>query len=545
MGKRFLGLLAAIVVALVLAVGIAALLYESRTRDQIYPGVSVCYGAGRGLEQSDGLVQSTCIDLGKMTVDEAAATLALALPAPESQGVELHAGERFWDLTWAEVGQRYDYEGMAEAAYAAGRDAKGLAQLLDSLRLRSEGYAVSVQIIPADPDKVSQALARLAGALYIPPAEAKLQLGAGNVSATPGEAGQHLNIEASTARVLQALAEGQPTVALVLDPIDPTRADAEPAYSHAQALLAQPFTLIADDPLTGDYYAEFAAPPEQVATWLYPQPEAERIELAVYVESVRAWLEGTAPHLDEARILDVAATLTRTLDALNAGEHQAQAQIRHPSSTYIVQPGDNFFDIAYSYGFTQWNLEQANPDVDPGVLYIGQPLTIPSIDILFPHPLVPGKRIEIDLPGQQLRAYEANSSSPTDTLTFDFIISSGMSKTPTIAGQFQVLFKEPDAFARRWNLDMPYFMGIYEEGEGFHNGIHELPITAWDRRLSAGVLGWPASYGCIILDVGDAEALYNWAPVGTLVRIEGVAPGTPTWQETLEDIAPPVDPPEE
>jgi len=130
-------------------------------------------------------------------------------------------------------------------------------------------------------------------------------------------------------------------------------------------------------------------------------------------------------------------------------------------------------------------------------------------------------------------------------LTFDFIISSGMSKTPTIAGQFQVLFKEPDAFARRWNLDMPYFMGIYEEGEGFHNGIHELPITAWDRRLSAGVLGWPASYGCIILDVGDAEALYNWAPVGTLVRIEGVAPGTPTWQETLEDIAPPVDPPEE
>ncbi len=94
------------------------------------------------------------------------------------------------------------------------------------------------------------------------------------------------------------------------------------------------------------------------------------------------------------------------------------------------------------------------------------------------------------------------------------------------------------AFAQRWHLDMPYFMGFYAEGEDFYNGIHELPITSYGTRLSPYVLGWPASYGCIILNVGDAEALYNWADLGTLVRVNGVAPGTPFGQQTLEDIAP-------
>ena len=85
---------------------------------------------------------------------------------------------------------------------------------------------------------------------------------------------------------------------------------------------------------------------------------------------------------------------------------------------------------------------------------------------------------------------------------------------------------------------MPYFMGIYEEDDGFFNGIHELPITSYGVRLSPRVLGGPASFGCLILDEGDAETLFNWADLGTLVRITGFAPDTPTWAETLADLAP-------
>ncbi|NLF00607.1 MAG: L,D-transpeptidase family protein, partial [Anaerolineales bacterium] len=190
-------------------------------------------------------------------------------------------------------------------------------------------------------------------------------------------------------------------------------------------------------------------------------------------------------------------------------------------------PGDNLFDIAYSYGFPRWQLEVANPDVEPSALEIGMELVIPSIDVLLPEPIAPGKLIEVNLPEQRLRAYEEGQ------LRYEFTCSSGMSSTPTIAGQFQVLIKEDVAYAPRWDLDMPYFLGIYLEGPDFYNGIHELPIAGDGRRLWAGVLGWPASYGCIILDIGDAATLYDWAPIGTLVRIKGVAPGTPVYREEV------------
>ena len=72
---------------------------------------------------------------------------------------------------------------------------------------------------------------------------------------------------------------------------------------------------------------------------------------------------------------------------------------------------------------------------------------------------------------------------------------------------------------------------------GLQGVPEELKEASW---IDGGVLGWPASYGCIILDVGDAEALYTWADVGTLIRVKGVAPWTPFGQQTLSDIAPPV-----
>jgi LysM repeat protein len=364
-----------------------------------------------------------------------------------------------------------------------------------------------------------------------------LQLVGGSAVAAPGASGRRLNVEAGAAPVLQALADGAQSVALTPESVPPMRAEPEPAYRKAQALLAQQFTLVAADPLTGEppagYHAEFTAPPDRIAAWLEPRPEQADIKLYINTAAVRAWLQEIAPQVGDSRTLSVDETLRPVVAALYAGEHRAEARIRHPEGVYVVQPGDNFYDIAYSLGFPQWQLERANPDVDPGVIDVGQVLTVPSLDVLFPYSLAPGKRIEIDLPTQTLRAYE------NDRQVFEFKVSSGISSTPTIAGQFQVLFKEENALAQRWSLDMPYFMAIYEEGEDYYNGIHELPITSYGTRLSAGVLGWPASYGCIIVDVGAAEALYNWAPMGTLVRITGVAPGTPTWQETLADIAPP------
>jgi lipoprotein-anchoring transpeptidase ErfK/SrfK len=375
---------------------------------------------------------------------------------------------------------------------------------------------------------------RVAAEVDRPPQDARLTLSPSGPVTSPAIEGRRVKVSPGVDAALAALEGGQTEVALPVEALPPALTEAEPARTRAEALLARPFTLKVDDLLT-EYAHDFAAPPERVVEWLRVVPHAAaqppRVELELEADAVATWLAEVAPQLGEGRILDVSESLTRTLAALEAGEHAAYARVRHPEGRHVVQPGDYFFDIAYQYGFPQWRLEEANPHVDPENLLIGQELVVPSVDVLVSEPIVHGKRIEIDLPTQTLRAYEG------DEQIFEFKVSSGMSKTPTLAGQFQVLMKEPDAYAQRWQLDMPYFMGIYEYEAGFYNGMHELPINAAGTRLWSSILGWPASYGCIILDVGDAQALYDWAPVGTLVRIEGVAPGTPFGEEeTLEGL---------
>ena len=507
--KLTTGLLAVLVVCM--AIMAVVLAYPVLYSNRIYPGVSV----------GD-------VAVGGLTTEEATSLLVDRLPDPETGELELQTGERSWQLSWADVGRGYDYVGTAMTAYHVGRDGIWREHVLSPWRIRRQGWSVSPHSVPADAIQVRARLEELASIVYAPPRDAQLLISAEGVTSVPGQPGRDLDVETSSRRVLEALTDGTTAVELALVHIPPRLVEPEPAATLARSLLAEPFTLVADDPLT--YYENrFAAPREQMATWLEGVPSGAQILLELDEAAVRTWLLEVAPQLGSERILEVDETLTRTLAALTAGEHQAECVIRHPESTYVVEPGDVLFDIAYRHGFPQWRLEEANPNMASDELLIGMELTIPSIDVLFPEPLVPGKRIEIDLPEQRLRAYE-------DEVVYDFTCSSGISTTPTIAGQFQVLFKEPEAYAQRWSLEMPYFMAIYYEGPDFANGIHELPITAGGHRLWSGYLGWPASYGCIILDLGDAETLYDWAPVGTLVRIEGVAPGTPTYEERMAQL---------
>lgn len=514
---RNIALVALILLILGMAAGAVAL--GGAYRDLIYPGVTV---AGR--------------DLGGLTKEEAVRRVAAALPSPDEQVLTVRIAERTWQITWAMAGQSYDVPGAVEEAYAVGRERAwwlGILSLVEPVSV-----AVPVPVNPPDPSIVRAYVEKIADQVASPPVDAALTIVGGEIVAAPGRDGARLDVDAATDAVIAALQAGSDEISLDLTPIPPRRATAEPAASEARALLAQPHMLIVDDPLTGDvdaggYHAEFPASAERMSNWLDIVPTDAGFALQRRPEIIRAWVEEIAPQVGQARRLDVEATYQRLLASLDAGEGQTAAEIYHPPLTYTVDFGDTFYDIAYGFGFPQWHLEQANPDVEPGQIDVGQVLTIPSLDVLFPHPLVDHKRIEIDLPTQTLYAFEDN------TQIFEFKVSSGISSTPTIAGQFQVLFKEEAAFAQRWSLDMPYFMGFYEEGEGFYNGIHELPITSRGVRLPSGVLGWPASYGCIILDEGDAESLYRWADVGTLVRVKGVAPGTPYGQQTLSDIAPP------
>ena len=64
------------------------------------------------------------------------------------------------------------------------------------------------------------------------------------------------------------------------------------------------------------------------------------------------------------------------------------------------------------------------------------------------------------------------------------------------------------------------WLTIYEAVPGFTDGIHGLPLLHNGVRLWGNVLGQPASYGCIIMSLKEAEDLYNWAANGTVVEIK-------------------------
>jgi hypothetical protein len=323
------GLVALLALCLVAGGGMFA--YPVTYDDRIYPGVSV-----------------HDVDVGGLAVDEATAVLIEGLPDPAAQVIELRAGEQAWSFSWADAGQGYDYAGTAAAAYLVARQGPWYDWVPSAWRVRLLGRRIEPFVILADPEQVVTALEGVAPAVFVPPVDAQLQIGPGTVDPLPGQAGVALDVEASTAQVLQALtdsAKGLPpaggggggVVELATVVVPPRLSEPEPAYTLARSLLAQPFTLVADDPLTG-YRADFAAPPERAATWLRAvpdyAPDTARLVLEVDEVAVRAWLDEIAPQLGPERILDVAETLACTVAALHSSSRE---HLRSPARRRLLR----------------------------------------------------------------------------------------------------------------------------------------------------------------------------------------------------------------
>lgn len=181
--------------------------------------------------------------------------------------------------------------------------------------------------------------------------------------------------------------------------------------------------------------------------------------------------------------------------------------------THTVRPGETLSAIARRYGVSVWVLARANSLANPSLIVPGQVLVIPGSSNPSPAPSGSGKRIVIDLSEQRLYAYQNGVS------VYAFVASTGKPGSRTRTGTFSILDKYPNAYASTWDLQMPYFMGIYWAGS-LENGIHALPILSNGQTLWAGYLGTPVSFGCIILSTENARTLYYWADVGTPVVIQ-------------------------
>lgn len=111
--------------------------------------------------------------------------------------------------------------------------------------------------------------------------------------------------------------------------------------------------------------------------------------------------------------------------------------------------------------------------------------------------------IDVDLSQQRLYAYEG------DTLIRSFVVSTGTWQTPTVTGRYKIWIKlrsAPMSGPGYYLPDVPYIMYFYKS-----YGIHG---TYWHNNF-----GTPMSHGCVNMTIPDAEWLYNFAVVGTVVNV--------------------------
>jgi lipoprotein-anchoring transpeptidase ErfK/SrfK len=346
-----------------------------------------------------------------------------------------------------------------------------------------------------------------------PAKDASLRLEGTQLVAVPAELGYTINIEQTLPVLLsspqEVLANG--TLQIVPMPVLPAVTDVSPALADAQRLLDQSASINIHDPVT-DERISYPVPREIMAGWMKVAPGNPAPQVVLDPAGVAAYLASLESQLGQDRYIEAERFSASLAEALRQAS-PFWVTASHRATAYTVQTGDTMLKLGWKLGIPYWMIVQANPGLDPEALSVGARLNIPSKDDLLPLPVVANKRILISLSKQRLTVFQDGNQ------VRQFVISTGIDRSPTQPGVFQVQTHDPNAYASVWDLYMPNFLGIYEAWPGFMNGIHGLPTLSNGQRLWANILGSPASYGCIILRLDEAEWLYGWAEDGVVVEI--------------------------
>jgi LysM repeat protein len=447
------------------------------------------------------------IPLDNLTVDEAAAALQQAWA---QMPITLADSGRTWETTAPALGLRLDARETAEAARNVG--------------LGGVPFGYTIQpLIELDALTAQNYLLDMTETTRIDPYNAGYRWEGSALVGVAGADGRFLDV-ARTMSDLQA--ETLEVVAarrldLSMSILQPDILDPLPYLDQARALAVQPFTLIGYDPFT-DEYLRWSPDRLTFATWLEAGADGLTLRetpFAEFLDQKSQEVNATDPR----RFLEQTDSFDKLRAAIQNGETSAQLRIRYRSTTYTVENGDTGYRISRRTGIPFYQIQQANPNRDwEAPLYVGEVVNLPSRDITLPLDPVPNKRIVVNLQNQTMIAYE--NGQPV----FEWLISSGMSSAPTSPGVYQILDHNEVALGSSYTLcgstgcgswTMYWFMGIYETVPGLINGFHGAVLLPDGRYLGGGNVGQPYTFGCVMSENGNAEALFRWADQGTVVEI--------------------------
>ena len=429
------------------------------------------------------------------------------------QAVDITTPSHSWEIAPAELGLSVAVDESIANAYGLGRSVnlvEGVRTMLGVLKYGAEMDPV----IELDLVLAKQGLEHWAERVNIAPRDADLNLNEGRLVQIESLSGRTLDVSAS----LHMLAEEPESILLdhqlipfVLLEIPAQRQDVSTQTETVQKLLSSTPTLRAYDPVTDERFV-WSPEPVLIASWINIESDGDQLKVSLHNESLDRYVMEIEESLGDERGLDsdvVEANLRYGL----LGEETETLVIEYLSDTYVIESEDNLITISFKVGMPYWKLQEFNPDLAVSGLVPGETLIVPPKDDLLTLPVIQDKRIVISLSEQRMWTYQEGE------LLQSYIVSTGIPNSPTLPGLFQVTSRNENAYASIWDLYMPHFLGIYEAVPGLTNGIHGLPMLSGGRRLWANVLGQPASYGCIILDLQAAEELYYWAEDGVVVEI--------------------------
>ena len=470
-------------------------------------GMIFFYNTGRVMPG----VSALGVDLGRLTVDEAAARLRDAWD--DQAFLTVTDGDRRWTLSPADLGLGLDAAQTAVRAGQVGRGDDGLGGAIQSVLSGREVHPA----LTVDVGRARAGFDLLAQYANIPAKNANIRFNGADFQIVNALPGRQLDVETMLSALVTdpgaALADGK--LELVMFDTYPEITDVSDALAMAKQIQGRPFALRGYDPITNETF-DWTIEPDPLAFMLEAShDERRRTVLSLREEDLTAYLQGLSDQLGGGRGISVETAITKMREGLSNGSLAATVRVSHGAQEYTVQSGDTFNSIARKFGVLPRMILEANPGIDPSALYVGMTVTIPSPDPLIPLEPVMNKRVVVDMSDLRMYIYENGQ------LIQDWPTSTGIPSSPTNPGVFQIQGRYELAYAAGWDLYMPHFMDVYEAAPGFFNGIHGLPTTGSGRQaVWRDALGnYDTSYGCIILGLEEAAWLYNWAEDGVIVEI--------------------------
>ena len=375
------------------------------------------------------------------------------------------------EITGAELGALVDARALADAAFAE-----------HPMWNPTAWFATTGAEIELDPATATDALRDAAPQLYTDPVNAQLEFDAATASyvATPAVPGAGIDVATVQDAIQAAFEAGEKRVEL--DPVG-AEVPADISTETADETVAKLNGMLD----TAGFYVgdERTVPVDRAvaASWLTVTPEEDGFEITADAEAIQPMIDGLAAAVNRApeNAIEITDTGGNVLQEIAAGQSGRQL-------------GDTA-DVADDFA---------------AQLAIGDAAYKLPVDEVPVSTTTLARNIVVDLSDQRAYFYE------NGVVVSSTAMSSGLPGHDTHTGNYRIRAKlasqnmgNPDTTKAPfyYTKNVPWVM--------YFNGDQALHGAYWHNNF-----GHRMSHGCVNLPVSVAKFLYDWAPMGTEVRVQ-------------------------